>query len=97
MSEDLLAKEKEFHRLNKELEEKTRELMKEVDSVMESTNNSQLLSLNEQYSFTYENNINKKLLDAPTLMERQSNNFLLNKQISLPQFSEDYQHQLQTK
>lgn len=34
MANDLLAKEQEFHKMNQELEEKTRSLMKEVESVM---------------------------------------------------------------
>ncbi|XP_043484542.1 CAP-Gly domain-containing linker protein 1 [Leptopilina heterotoma] len=81
MSEDLLAKEKEFHKLNRELEEKTRELMKEVDTVMmESRKNnlssSSSLTLSHQhYEFTSLDNISNKLLDAPTLMERQSDSF----------------------
>jgi len=42
MSDDLLAKEKEFHRLNRELQLKTRNVMKEVDSIIHSrvSNNS---------------------------------------------------------
>lgn len=34
MSDDLLAKEKEFHRLNRELQQKTNDMIKEVDSVI---------------------------------------------------------------
>lgn len=34
MTEDLLAKEREFHRMNKELDEKTKDLMKEMDLVL---------------------------------------------------------------
>lgn len=34
MSTDLLAKEREFHKLNQELELKTKELMLEVDSII---------------------------------------------------------------
>ncbi|XP_015111625.1 testis-expressed protein 9 isoform X2 [Diachasma alloeum] len=33
MAEDLLSREKEFHRLNRELDEETKELMKEIDIV----------------------------------------------------------------
>lgn len=80
MSQDLLAKEKEFHKLNRELEEKTRELMREVDTVMmESRKNNTLSSSlalsNQNYEFTSLDNISNKLLDAPTLMERQSDGF----------------------
>lgn len=79
MSQDLLAKEKEFHKLNRELEEKTRELMREVDTVMmESRKNNTSSSLtlsNQHYEFTSLDNISNKLLDAPTLMERQSDGF----------------------
>lgn len=34
MSDDLLAKEKEFRRLNRELQQKTHDMIKEVDSVI---------------------------------------------------------------
>lgn len=34
MSDDLLAKEKEFHRLNRQLQLRTRDVLKEVDSIM---------------------------------------------------------------
>lgn len=34
MSDDLLAKEKEFHRLNRELQQKTNDMIKQVDSVI---------------------------------------------------------------
>lgn len=89
MAEDLLAKEKEFHRLNKELEEKTRQLMKEVDSVMMgSTNNSYLSPSNQHYSSTMFENMNLKILDAPTLMERQSEQSAFKKNISSPHFFE---------
>ena len=92
MAEDLLAKEKEFHRLNKELEEKTRQLMKKVDSVMMgTTNNSYLSTLNSHYSSTMFEDINNKILDAPTLMERQSEQNFLKKNISSPQFFEQTQ------
>lgn len=40
MSEDLLAKEREFHRLNRELGRKTKDLMREVDSVLISHSTS---------------------------------------------------------
>ncbi|GAB1862395.1 Testis-expressed sequence 9 protein [Camponotus japonicus] len=39
MSEDLLAKEKEFHRLNRELQQKTNNMIKEVDSVIHARDN----------------------------------------------------------
>ncbi|XP_033223688.1 uncharacterized protein LOC117177230 [Belonocnema kinseyi] len=89
MAEDLLAKEKEFHRLNKELEEKTRQIMKEVDSVMMgSTNNFYLSPSNQHYSSTMFENINPKILDAPTLMERQSEQSALKKYSSSSNFFE---------
>ncbi|XP_043279058.1 testis-expressed protein 9 [Venturia canescens] len=40
MSEDLISKEREFRRLNRELGEKTRDLMREVDSVLISHSTS---------------------------------------------------------
>lgn len=39
MSDDLLAKEKEFHRLNRELQQKTNNMIKEVDSVIHARDN----------------------------------------------------------
>jgi U3 small nucleolar ribonucleoprotein component len=44
MSDDLLAKEKEFHRLNRELELKTRDVMREVDSIIYSRVSSNTFS-----------------------------------------------------
>lgn len=44
MSDDLLAKEKEFRRLNRELQLKTRDVMKEVDSIIHTCANNNLFS-----------------------------------------------------
>ena len=91
MTEDLLAREKEFYRLNKELDKKTRELLQEVDYVMGPKNNSYLSSLSQHYSIPMLEDINEKLLDAPTLMERQSEPMHLKKKNSLPNFSDQFQ------
>lgn len=46
MSDDLLAKEKEFRRLNRELRQKTHDMIKEVDSVINAPDS---LFSNESY------------------------------------------------
>ncbi|EZA46899.1 hypothetical protein DMN91_005382 [Ooceraea biroi] len=51
MSDDLLAKEREFHRLNRELQLKTRNVMKEVDSVINArVSNNSFSNVNRLYS-----------------------------------------------
>lgn len=44
MSDDLLAKEKEFHRLNRDLQLKTRDVMKTVDSIIHAHAGKNLFS-----------------------------------------------------
>ncbi|XP_012220862.2 testis-expressed protein 9 [Linepithema humile] len=48
MSDDLLAKEKEFRRLNRELQLKTRDVMKEVDSIIHACASNNLFSNTNQ-------------------------------------------------
>lgn len=51
MSDDLLAKEREFRRLNRELQQKTHDVIKEVDSVIHDSlfNNQSYLNFVRKY------------------------------------------------
>ena len=53
MTQDLLAKEKEFHRLNRELSEKTKDLMRQVDDVLLITRNETSAKLLNSHDSRY--------------------------------------------
>lgn len=50
MSDDLAAKENEFRKINRELQYKTRDVMKEVDSIIHACISNDLLSANQLQS-----------------------------------------------
>jgi len=83
MSDDLLAKEKEFHRLNRELQLKTRDVMKEVDSIIYSRVNSNSFSDVNRLRSNLTTNNTKMMHTEDTKLDGQSKTLLI-KSLDMP-------------
>ncbi|XP_074107453.1 uncharacterized protein LOC141532820 isoform X2 [Cotesia typhae] len=55
MADDLLIKEKEFHRINKELETKTHKLLEEIDTVINNNFETEIVKFRTQSAFNFFN------------------------------------------
>lgn len=71
MSDDLLAKEKEFHRLNHDLQLKTRDVMKTVDSIIHAGIDRNLFSDVNQSLSNFEDTKTVHLEDTALKIDKQ--------------------------
>lgn len=69
MADDLLAKEKEYHRLNKELQLKTKNIIEEVDSVINSQKDIRSLITTEALQSKICHASNNYYTDPPRLID----------------------------
>lgn len=83
MTEELLSKEKEFHQLNKELEQKASNLLAKIDSVVNTYNNgcSNLNSRKHRVNATKERTA---CLNGITIQNKDNFQILVKRNSSLP-------------
>lgn len=77
MSDDLLAKEKEFHRLNRELQLKMRDVMKEVDSIIHACAGNNLFSNKNQSHLDFTTKDVKVTEDVTLKLDKQRETSLM--------------------